>query len=68
MFYVIFTLQRRDVGPTERLAAFMAQQVKTSKVIRLAEWVLSWGLFRNREELGRYNFSAVLDTVSMILV
>lgn len=66
MLNVVFALQCRDVGATECLAAFVAQQVESAEIVSFAERVLPRRLLGYREELGGYDLAAVLGTVSLV--
>jgi hypothetical protein len=63
---VVFALEGGDVGAAEGLAAFVAQQIETAKVVCFAERVLARGLLGDGEELGGDDLAAVLDSVSVV--
>lgn len=65
---VVLAFQRSDVRAAEGLPACVAQQVKPAKVVGLTQWILARGLFGDGEELGSYDFAAVLTIVSEALV
>lgn len=65
MLDVVLALKSSDVGATEGLTTFVAQQVESAEIVRLAQGVLSRGLLGNGEEFGGYDLAAVLCVVSV---
>jgi hypothetical protein len=58
---MVFAIQSCDVGASQSTTTLMAEEVQSSKVISLTQWVLATAVFGvDGEELGSNDFSAVL--------
>lgn len=58
---MVFPLERRDVGPSQRTSAFVTEESEPAKVVGLAERVLPLAvLVVRRKEFGGYYLAAVL--------
>lgn len=65
MFNMVFAIESCDVGASESTTTLVAQEVQSSKVISLTQWVLSAAILGvDGEELGSNHFSAVLWKIS----
>lgn len=58
---VVLAIQGCYIGTAQGIAAGVAEEVESAKVVSLAEGVLIWTLLGIREELGGNSFAAILS-------
>lgn len=61
MFDMVFAIESCYVGASQSTTTLMAEEIESSEIISLTQWVLSATVFSvDGEELGSNDFSAVL--------